>query len=95
MRAAVLVLMVAFCFIPVAKAAEPHWCAVWTDGSRNCAFPTMARCQEATSGAGGHCIEETANAQVRKPGGATNEDLDRLLDRINKKSDSLNLCRGC
>jgi len=98
MRAIFAVLILATApFIAPAKAADPHWCAVWSDGARNCAYVSMARCQEATSGAGGKCVAETpADAPPAKAAAkAPNDDLDKLLDRVNKKSDSLILCRGC
>jgi hypothetical protein len=83
-------------FIAPAGAADPRWCAVWSDGTRTCSYISMARCQEATSGAGGKCIPETpADARPAKAASVPNDDLDKLLDRVNKKSDSLMLCRGC
>jgi hypothetical protein len=99
MRAIVAALLLAAVpFVIPAKAADPHWCAVWSDGARNCAYTSMARCQEATAGAGGKCVAETpADAAPAKATAAKapNDDLDKLLDRVNKKSDNLILCRGC
>lgn len=97
MRAVVAVLILAAAlFIAPAKAAEPHFCAVWSDGARNCSYVSMARCQEATSGAGGKCVAQTAtDVGPAKSATAPTDELDKVLDRVNKKSDSLILCRGC
>jgi hypothetical protein len=91
-----LLIVIATPFIVPANAAEPHWCAVWGDGARNCQYASMARCQEATAGAGGKCIQDSAaDAHPAKAASTPIDELDKVLDRVNKKSDSLILCRGC
>src|SRR6266567_2751508 len=49
-----LVLAVVFAF-DLRSGAQAAWCAQYHSGGTNCGFSTMAQCQEAVSGVGGHC----------------------------------------
>jgi hypothetical protein len=85
--------------IAIAQQAEPHWCAISNEGASNCSFASLAQCRASVSGVGGHCMPE-APIGHRQPGAAKtasapDPQLDALLERVNRKSEKLILCRGC
>jgi hypothetical protein len=96
MRSMLLVLLVGTApFIASAHAAGPHFCAVDTHGARNCSYASMAECQAAMPAAGKCAPETVTAARPAKAASTVDDQLDKLLDRLNKKSDTLILCRGC
>jgi len=97
MRSALAVLIVAAApFIAPAEAANPHFCAIAKDGSRNCSYASMEQCQTAMTIKTEKCVSDAAvAADHAKADVAASDELDKILDRVNKKSDSLILCRGC
>jgi hypothetical protein len=85
----------------VAAAAPPeqHWCAISNEGASNCSFASLAQCRVNVLGTGGNCIPE-APVGHRQPGtartaSAPDADLDALIDRVNKRTEKLILCKGC
>jgi hypothetical protein len=87
-------------FILADGAAAQRWCAISNQGSTNCGFTTVDQCRSEVSGTGGSCMPEAPVGHLQ-PRAANarpapkDEKLDALLERVNKKSDSLILCRGC
>lgn len=53
---------------PLGRNAQ--YCAVYSDGSTNCGFPTLASCRLAVSGAGGSCNvnPRASHAMPKRPG---------------------------
>jgi hypothetical protein len=95
MRAVLAVLILATAsLIAPARAAEPHFCTVEKDGARNCSYASMAECQTAMTMKTDKCLADTA-VTAAKADTAAKDELDKILDRVNKKSESLILCRGC
>jgi hypothetical protein len=100
MRFVVLAPILSAATLAMADAqAQQRWCASSNEGYNNCSFASIAQCRETVSGTGGNCIPE-APVGHRQPGTSRKPSppdptLDALLDRVNKKSDSLILCRGC
>jgi hypothetical protein len=42
--------------------AQPY-CAMYSDGERNCGIPSWQSCQQSISGVGGFCIQDTPAGQ--------------------------------
>ena len=97
MRAILAVLIVAFApFVAPVHAADQRFCAIEKDGGRNCSYASMADCQTAMTLKTEKCVSEAAAAvRPAKADAAAYDELDKILDRVNKKADSLILCRGC
>ena len=92
-----ILLLSAAPFILPAKAQQ--WCAISNEGANNCSFASLGDCRATVAGTGGNCMPQ-APAGHRQSGTAKkaappDAQLDALLDRVNKKSDKLILCRGC
>jgi hypothetical protein len=101
MRAALtaFILSTAATIIVADNAVAQSWCAISNQGAANCGFPTIDQCRAEVSGNGGNCIP-AAPVGHRQPVAANvrplpKDNLDLLQDRVNKKADKLNLCRGC
>ncbi len=101
MRAALtaLVLSAAGMTIVNDRALAQIWCAISNQGAANCGFSTIDLCRAEVAGNGGSCIPE-APVGHRQPravnvGPVPKDNLDALQERVNKKNDKLNLCRGC
>ena len=58
-----LLFAVAFC---TGAQAQPY-CAMYSDGERNCGIPTWQSCQQSISGVGGFCAPDPAAAQAPTP----------------------------
>jgi hypothetical protein len=56
---------VALCNGPCAQA-QPY-CAMYSDGERNCGIPTWQSCQQSISGVGGFCVPDTTAVQQPTP----------------------------
>jgi hypothetical protein len=97
MRTIVAALIVAAIpFVAPAGAAEPHFCAIEKDGTRNCSFASMAQCQTAMTLKTDKCVQDgVVAARPVKAESTISDELEKILDRVNKKSESLILCRGC
>ena len=100
MRTALTALILSAGTVSVAdNAVAQRWCAISNQGAANCGFPTIDQCRSEVSGNGGSCMPE-APVGHRQPVAASvrplpKDNLDVLQDRVNKKADKLNLCRGC
>jgi hypothetical protein len=46
--------------------AQPY-CAMYSDGERNCGIPSWQSCQQSISGVGGFCAPDTTAAQAPMP----------------------------
>jgi hypothetical protein len=94
-----LILSAAGMVIVADNAIALNWCAISNQGSTNCGFATIDQCRTEVSGNGGSCMPE-APVGHRQPVAANvrplpKDNLDELQDRVNKKNNKLNLCRGC
>ena len=101
MRAALtaLILSAAGMVIVDDNAIAQSWCAISNQGAGNCGFSTIDQCRAEVSGNGGSCIPE-APVGHRQPTAANvrpvpKDNLDALQERVNRRNDKLNLCRGC
>lgn len=100
MRAALTALILSTAAMVVTdNAVAQSWCAISNQGAANCGFSTIDLCRAEVSGNGGSCIPE-APVGHRQPtaanvGPVPKDNLDALQERVNKKNDKLNLCRGC
>jgi hypothetical protein len=100
MRGALAVLFLFGLFIDPAPAQQ-RWCAINNEGASNCSFVSLGTCRDSVSGTGGNCMPEAPvghlqpGPNVGKRAAARDERLDALIDRLNKKSDALTICRGC
>ena len=100
---AVLIFSIAGSFVADDKAAAQSWCAISNQGAANCGFASIDKCREEVAGNGGSCIPE-APVGHRQPtprglstgqAEAVDPALDALQRRVNKRDNSLILCRGC
>jgi Protein of unknown function (DUF3551) len=99
MRPVHAVLLLVAAVPPASAQAQQQWCAISNEGANNCSFASLADCRATMAGTGGNCMPQ-APVGHRQPGNAktpaaADTQLDALLDRVNKKSDKLLLCRGC
>jgi hypothetical protein len=101
MRASLAILLLsAGTFISADYAAAQRWCAISNQGATNCGFASIDQCRSEVSGTGGSCTPEAPVGHLQ-PRAANarpaprDEKLDALLERVNKKSDKIILCRGC
>ena len=101
MRAAfaILLLTATASFIDAANAQQ-RWCAISNEGSSNCSFASMTDCRAQVSGSGGNCMPEApvGHRQPTPSARAANlpkDNLDAMLERVNKKDSKIQLCRGC
>jgi hypothetical protein len=99
MRPLLAVLMLSVTPFVLPAQAQQQWCAISNEGANNCAFASLAECRATVAGTGGNCMPQ-APAGHRQSGTAkapapSDTQLDALLDRVNKRSDKLILCRGC
>lgn len=86
----------------IEAARAQTWCAISSEGATNCSFTSVASCRAEVAGNGGNCIPQ-APIGHRQPTAAVGEraaklpkdDLDRLIDQVNKKDKQIQLCRGC
>jgi hypothetical protein len=100
---AVLIFSIAGSVIDDDKAAARTWCAITNEGASNCGFASIDKCREEVAGKGGSCMPEapTGHRQPTRHGLSTGQaevvdpTLDALQQRVNKKDNSLILCRGC
>lgn len=104
MRIALSFLIVAAASLPAGSAhAAQTWCAVSNEGYANCGFATGEACRATVAGNGGYCMPPIPSADLHPPDAYTHvrrtpkkdEKLDAMLDKMNQKSKSLNICRGC
>ena len=80
--------------------ADQRWCAISNEGASNCGFASMPECRAQVAGTGGNCMPEAPVGHLQPNTGnagpaAKDQKLDALLDRVNKKNDKLQICRGC
>lgn len=100
---AVLIFSIAGSFVADDKAAARSWCATSNQGASNCGFASIDKCREEVAGNGGSCIPEApvGHRQPTRQGLSTGQSeyvdpaLDALQQRVNKKDNSLILCKGC
>lgn len=100
---AVLIFSIAGSFVADDKAAAQSWCAISNQGAANCGFASIDKCREEVAGNGGSCIPEApvGHRQPTRRGLSTGQvefvdpTLDALQRRVNKRDNSLILCRGC
>jgi hypothetical protein len=100
---AVLILSIAESFVADDKAAALSWCAISNHGAANCGFASIDKCREEVAGNGGSCIPEApvGHRQPTRRGLSTGQveavdpALEALQRRVNKRDNSLILCRGC
>jgi len=103
MRPVLAMLFIAFVSCPIGPAgAAQQWCAITSEGAANCSFGSIDQCRAEVSGTGGNCIPEAPVGHLQ-PRGANarggpaprDEKLDALLEKVNRKNDKLQICRGC
>ena len=100
---AVLIFSITGSFVADDKAAARSWCAISNHGASNCGFASIDKCREEVAGNGGSCIPEApvGHRQPTRRGLSTGQvefvdpTLDALQRRVNKRDNSLILCRGC
>ena len=100
---AVLIFSVAGSFVADDKTAAQSWCAISHEGSANCGFASIDKCRGEVAGNGGNCIPEApvGHRQPTRRGLSTGQvesvdpALNALQQRVNKRDNSLILCRGC
>jgi hypothetical protein len=99
MRSAPLILLLSL--IPFGAAQAQRWCAITMDGARGeCSFTSLSACRDTVSGNGGSCIP-AAPVGHAQPGftgrraSAQDDKLEAAIDRLNRKSDIQQICRGC
>lgn len=100
MRSAPLVLLLSF--IPFGAAEAQRWCAITMDGVRgDCSFTSIRTCRDEVSGNGGSCIPAAPVGHAQpgfNPGrraSAQDDKLEAAIDRLNRKDDTQQICRGC
>jgi hypothetical protein len=99
MRFALAASILAAALWAASAQAQQRWCAISNEGANNCSFASLGDCRATVAGTGGNCMPQ-APVGHRQPSTAKtpappDTQLDALLDRVNKKSDKLILCRGC
>jgi hypothetical protein len=99
---AILILADALLFSETAIAATQRWCSVSNEGASDCSHISAEQCRASVAGAGGSCMPEAPTGHLQpRPGNAAatplprDDKLEALLERVNRKSNSLILCRGC
>jgi hypothetical protein len=96
---AVLVLFAAGSLTP-SIAAETTWCGISNEGYANCGFATGEACRASVSGNGGYCMPPTPSEPHDDPNRAakirqSRQNVDKVIDRANRNTGNLNICRGC
>lgn len=99
MRIAISVLL--FSGLLATTAQAQRWCSITMDGARgDCTFTSMQACRETVSGNGGSCIP-AAPVGHAQPGftgrhpSVQDDKLEAAIDRLNRKHDTQQICRGC
>jgi hypothetical protein len=99
MRSMPLVLLLSF--IALGDAQAQRWCAITMDGAHgDCTFASIGACRDTVSGNGGSCIP-AAPVGHAQPGftgrraSAQDDKLEAAIDRLNRKNDTQQICRGC
>ena len=100
---AILIFSIAGSFVADENAVARSWCALSNQGASNCGFASIDKCREEVAGNGGSCMPEApvGHRQPTRHGLSTGQaefvdpTLGALQQRVNKKDNSLILCKGC